>query len=145
MIFIWRRGVILRYGTVPIYGAIDTYLSNEWSLPQIMQANATKAMEFKRNLGEKLPGNEDDILIIFDEDYTTFDKVNYYGAGREFVYGSGQMGDSWVVTKSAMGSMSGRPTYKNSTAVSKSTHLQLPNDPRTIAEIGKFLKAYVTI
>jgi hypothetical protein len=55
------------------------------------------------------------------------------------------MGDSWVVTKSAMGSMSGRPTYKNSTAVSKSTHLQLPNDPRTIAEIGKFLKAYVTI
>ena len=48
----------------------------------------------------------------------------------EFVYDSGQMGDSWVVTKSAMGSMSGKPAYKNSTAISNSTHLELPNDPR---------------
>ena len=52
---------------------------------------------------------------------------------------------SWVVTKSAMGSMSGKPAYKNSTAVSNSTHLELPNDPRTITEIGRFLNSYVTI
>jgi hypothetical protein len=98
-----------------------------------------------KSLGEKLPGNEDDILIIFDEDYTTFDKVNYYGARSEFVYDSGQMGDHWVVTKSAMGSMSGLPAYKNSTAISNSNHLELPNDPRTINEIAKFLNSYVTI
>ena len=131
--------------TVPIKGTNDTYLNNEWSLPKNMQGNVTKAMEFKKNLGEKLPGNQDDILIIFDEDYTTFDKVNYYGVGSEFVYDSGQMGDWWVVTKSAMGSMSGKPVYKNSTAISHSNHLELPNDPHTIAEIAKFLNGYVTI
>lgn len=140
-----KEAMILRYGTVPIYGTDDTYSNNKWSLPQNMQANVKRAMEFKKSLGDKLPGNKDDILIIFDEDYTTFDKVSYYGAGSEFVYSSDQMGDSWVVTKSAMGSMTGRPAYKNTTAVSKSTHLQLPNDPRTIAEIGRFLKTYATI
>jgi hypothetical protein len=40
----------------------DTYLNNEWSLPQNMQADVTKAMEFKKSLGEKLPGNEDTYL-----------------------------------------------------------------------------------
>jgi hypothetical protein len=99
-------------------------------------------MEFKKNLGEKLPGNDEDILIIFDEDYTTFDKVNDY-AGIEFVYDSGQMGDLWVVTKSAMGSMSGKP-YKNCTAISYSNHLELPNDERTLAEITRFLNGYLT-
>ena len=77
-----------------------------------MQTNVKKAIEFKKSLGEKLPGNEDNILIIFDKDYTTFDKVNYYGGGSEFVYDSGQMGDYCVVTKSAMGSMSGMPAYR---------------------------------
>lgn len=139
------ESMILRYGTIPILGTNDTYLNNEWSLPQNMQGNVTKAMEFKKSLGEKLPGNEDDILVIFDEDYTTFDKVNFYGAQSDFVYSSGQMGDTWVVTKSAMGSMSGKPVYNNSTAISNSTHLQLPNDPRTITEIGRFLKTYVTV
>ena len=54
------------------------------------------------------------------------------------------MGDHWVITKSAMGSMSGMPAYKNSTAISNSNHLKLPNDPRTITEIAKFLNSYVT-
>jgi hypothetical protein len=88
-----KEAIILRYGTVPIYGTNDTYLNNEWSLPQNMQANVAKAIDFKKSLGGELPGNEDDILI-FGEDYTTFDKVNYYGARSEFVYDSGQMGDS---------------------------------------------------
>jgi hypothetical protein len=50
----------------------------------------------------------------------------------------------WVITKSAMGSMSGMAAYKNSTAISNSNHLKLPNDPRTITEIAKFLNSYVT-
>jgi pimeloyl-ACP methyl ester carboxylesterase len=137
--------MILRDGTVRIQGTSDTYLNNEWSFPQNMQDNVTNAMEFKKSLGEKLPGNEDDVLIIFDEDYTTFDRVNYYGAGSEFVYDSGQMGDSWVVTGSAMGSMSGKPAYKNSTAISNSSHLELPNDLRTINEISRFLNSYITV
>jgi pimeloyl-ACP methyl ester carboxylesterase len=140
-----KEAMILRYGIEPIHGTNETYLNNEWSLPQNMQANVKKAMEFKKSLGEELPGNEDDILIIFDEDYTTFDKVNYYGAGSEFVHDSGQMGDRWVVTKSAMCSMSGTPVYKNSTAISNSNHLELPNDQRTVTEIAKFLNNYVTI
>jgi pimeloyl-ACP methyl ester carboxylesterase len=143
--YLAKEAMILRYGTEPIFGTNETYLNNEWKFKQDMQANVTKAMEFKKSLGETLPGNDDDILIIFDEDYTTFDKVNYYGAGSEFVYDSGQMGDSWVVTKSAMGSMSGSPAYKNSTAISNSNHLELPNDEDTIAEISRFLNGYVTI
>jgi hypothetical protein len=140
-----KEAMILRYGIEPIHGTNETYLNNAWSLPQNMQANVRKAMEFKKSLGEELPGNHDDILIIFDEDYTTFDKVNYYGAGSEFVHDSGQMGDRWVVTKSAMCSMSGTPVYKNSTAISNSNHLELPNDQRTVTEIAKFLNSYVTI
>ena len=135
-----KEAMILNYEYVPIYSTNDTYLNNEWSLPQDMYANVIKAMEFKKSLGEKLPGKDDDILVIFDKDYTTFDKVNYYGVKSEIVYDSGQMGNSWVVTKSAMGSMSGEPAYKNSTAISNSNHLELPNDLRTVAEIARFLK-----
>jgi hypothetical protein len=57
----------------------------------------------------------------------------------------GDLNDSWIVTKSAMGSMSGRPEYKNTTAISDSTHLELPNDPRTITEIERFLNGYITL
>jgi hypothetical protein len=44
-----------------------------------------------------------------------------------------------------MCSMSGTPVYKNSTAISNSNHLELPNDQRTVTEIAKFLNSYVTI
>jgi hypothetical protein len=68
--------MVLQYGTIPIHGTNDTYLNNDWRLPEDIQANVSKAMEFKKSLGKKLPGNEDDILVIFDEDYVTFDKIS---------------------------------------------------------------------
>lgn len=55
------------------------------------------------------------------------------------------MRDSWIVTKSAVGSMSGEPEYKNTTAISSCRHLELPNDLRSITEIAKFLNGYVTL
>jgi hypothetical protein len=48
-------------------------------------------------------------------------------------------GDTLVVTNSAMGSMSGSLTYKNSKSIPKITHTALPNNNETIAEIKKFL------
>ena len=62
--YLSKRPIIFKDGQ-PILGSDETYLKNVWSLPQNMQANVKKAMEFKKSLGEKLPGNNEDILVIF--------------------------------------------------------------------------------
>jgi hypothetical protein len=133
----------------PIRGTNETYLKNEWSLPENMQDNVKKAMEFKKSLGEKLPGNDNDILVIFGNTLETLDTIGYSSIGitidvnTSFHFSSpfdfNQHGDSIVVTESAMGSMSGSPTYKNSKPIPNIIHTALPNDGGTIEEIRKFL------
>jgi hypothetical protein len=112
----------------PIHGTNETYLKNEWSLPQSMQPNVSKAMEFKKSLGEKLPENDDDIL---SNTFETLDTIGYSSIGitidgnTSFHFSPptdfNQHGDSLVVTKSAMASMSDSFTYKNSKPISN-TH-----------------------
>ena len=118
-----------------------------------MQDKVRKAMEFKKSLGEKLPGNDDDILVIFGNALETLDTIGYSSTGINIdentsfhfspPFDFNQHGDTLVVTDSAMGSMSGStrsPTYKNSKCISKIIHTALPNYDDTIAEIKKFLK-----
>src|SRR5919197_587436 len=125
----------------PILGTNETSLNNDWSLPQDMQAKVSNAMKFKKMLGEKLPESEDDILVIFANDLPTVDIINHFSNGvgftNQFPLDSGQHGDTWVVTKSAMGSMSGLPVYMNSRPISD-IHPNLPNNGLTIDEIRKF-------
>ena len=130
-----------------IHGTVETYLKNEWSLPQSMQANVSKAMDFKKNLGEKLPEN-DDILVIFANALETLDTIGFSSTGITIdentslhftpPFDFNQHGDTIVVTKSAMASMSDSPIYKNSKSISN-FHTALPNDDGTIDEIRKFL------
>jgi hypothetical protein len=54
----------------PIHGTDNTYLNNQWKFKvEDMRDNVNKAMAFKKGLGEKLPGKEDDILVIFARKY----------------------------------------------------------------------------
>jgi pimeloyl-ACP methyl ester carboxylesterase len=134
----------------PILGTNETYLKNGWSLPQNEQDKVIKAMEFKKSLGKKLPGNDDDTLVIYSDTLETLDTIGYSSAGITIDMNTSfhfsppidydQRGDTLVVTNSAMGSMSGSPTYKNSKSIPKITHTALPNNNETIAEIKKFLK-----
>ena len=132
----------------PINGINETYRKNEWSLPESMHPNVSKAMEFKKSLGEKLPENDDDILVIYANTFETLDTIGYSSTGITIdgntsfhfspPFDFNQHGDSLVVTKSAMGSMSDSFTYKNSKSISN-IHTVLPNDKDTIEEIKKFL------
>jgi hypothetical protein len=137
-----KEAMILLNGILPINGVDKTYLSGglEFKL-QEMRDQVNHAMEFKDKLGERLPGEQDDILVIFNEDNQTLDRVNYSDkTKKELVLASSlKTGDTLVVAKSAMCSMSGRPLYKNSKSISNCTHLTLPNDSRTINEIMEYL------
>ena len=125
---------------LPINGVDKTYLSSELEFKFREMRHVTNTMEFKNKLGERLPGEQDDILVIFNEDNQTFDRVNYSDkTKKELVLASSlKTGDTLVVAKSAMCSMSGRPLY-NSRSISNSNHLALPSDSRTINEIMKYL------
>ena len=125
----------------------ETYLKNEWRLPQNEHHKVKKAMKFKDDLGERLPGNEDDILVIYSDKLNTFDTIGYSSTGiaidkktLHFSPPDKQHGDIVVVTDSAMGSMPGSHTYKNSICIPNVTHTDLPNHNKTIAEIKNFLK-----
>ena len=111
-----KEAMIFLNGISPINGTDKTYLSGglEFKL-QEMRDQVNHAMEFKDKLGERLPTEQDDILVIFNEDNSTFDRV-YYSAKtkKELVLPSSlKTGDTLVVAKSAMCSMSGRPLYNN--------------------------------
>jgi pimeloyl-ACP methyl ester carboxylesterase len=132
----------------PVLGTNETYLNSEWGLPQNMQDNVGKAMDFKKNLGEKLPEKDDDILVIFAKTLETLDTIGFSSIGVTIdentslhftpPFDFNQHGDTVVVTESAMGSMSDSPVYKNSKSISN-FHTVLPNDDGTIKEIRKFL------
>jgi len=136
------EAMIFRDGIVPIFKMNETYLNNDWSLPQDMKDKVNKAMDFKNKLGRTLPENKEDILVIFANDLPTVDRIFYFsndiGFTNQFPFDSGQHGDTWVVTKSAMDSMSGIPVIPRSIPISN-IHTNLPNDESTINEIKKFL------
>jgi pimeloyl-ACP methyl ester carboxylesterase len=139
---------VLFVDTKPIYSVEETYLNNEWKFGEDSVISKVKdAMKFKKEeLGEKLPGNKEDILIIYGIDEPTDDTIVYQrrffisGIGTQtthsetyefsYPYDSGLGGDTWVPKLSAMGSMSGIP-HTNSKAI-RGTHTLLPNDINAI-------------
>ena len=125
-----KEAMIFLNGILPINGVDKTYLSGglEFKL-QEMRDQVNHAMEFKDKLGERLPGEQDDILVIFNEDNQTLDRVYYSAKSKdELVLASSlKTGDTLVVAKSGMCSMSGTPLY-NSRSISKCGHLTIPND-----------------
>jgi hypothetical protein len=140
----------------PTYGVDETYLRNDWAFKaQDMQTNVRKAMEFKKELGQELPGNKDhDILVICGTDKITCDAIKYqtnfhvsiaqrkttYVMQRGFSipYDSGQHGDGHVPIASAMASISGLQEYRNSVLIPE-VHAFLPNEKTTIETIRGFL------
>lgn len=107
----------------PVFGADNTYLRNDcaFKVPD-MQTNVRKVMEFKKELGQEIPGNKDhDILLNCGTGKLTCDTIRYqmnlrvsmirrntsYAMQREFSipFDSGQQqGDGYVPITSAMAS-----------------------------------------
>ena len=147
-IYLNNRPLIYSDGQ-PIHGTNKTYLENEWSLPQDMQDNVRKAMEFKKSLGE-LHGNHDDVLVIYSNTLETLDTIGYSSTGITIdtntsfhfspPFDYNQHGDSLVVTHSAKGSMSHSHSLKyKHKSIRNVTHTALPDNDETIQEIKKFL------
>lgn len=140
----------------PTFGAEDTYLRNDWAFKtKEMQDKVRRAMEFKKEIGRELPGNNDrDILLICGTDKITCDTIGYqthyqvsihqrrtsYVMQRGFFapYDSGQHGDGYVPATSAMASMEGLAEYGNSVFIPQA-HTFLPNEKTAIEAIGRFL------
>jgi hypothetical protein len=147
-----RRRAILFADGKPTSGAEDTYLRNDWALENDMRTGVINAMEFKRELGEELPGQ--DVLLVCGTNQLTCDAIQYrtsYHAsmterranylmqhGFSLPYDSGQGGDGYVPVTSAMASISGTPAYSNSVFIPEA-HAVLPNAKATIEAISRFL------
>jgi pimeloyl-ACP methyl ester carboxylesterase len=148
-----RNRAILLTDHKPESGAEDTYLKNEWAFKEKnMRSSVINAMEFKRELGEELPGQ--DVLLVCGTNQLTCDAIQYrtsYQAsiterranylmqrGFSLPYDSGQGGDGYVPVTSAMASISGTPSYSNSVFIPEA-HAVLPNAKATIEAISRFL------
>jgi pimeloyl-ACP methyl ester carboxylesterase len=148
-----RSRAILFADGKPAADAEDTYLRNDWAFKEKdMQTSVINAMEFKRELGEELPGQ--DVLLICGTNQLTCDVIQYrtsYHAsvterrssylmqrGFSLPYDSGQGGDGYVPVTSAMASISGKPAYSNSVFIPEA-HAVLPNAKATIEAISRFL------
>src|SRR5215216_737218 len=151
-----QKRPLLYADNTPIYGVDNTYLKNDWKFSEESAVSMTRqAMKFKKEkLGEKLPGKKENDLVIYGIEEPTDDTIVYQKRFFMFVsdpqtnhiskhefshpYDSGQNGDSWVPTLSAMGSMSGTSEYPNSRSI-QGTHTLLPNYMNTLEHIWKFL------
>lgn len=152
-----QKRPLLYADTTPVYGVDNTYFNNDWKFNEEDAVSmARHAMKFKKEkLGEKLPGKKENNLVIYGVEEPTHDTIVYqtrffmFGSDpqqpshiskHEFShsYDSGQHGDSWVPTLSAMGSMSGTSEYPNSRSI-EGTHTLLPNYVNTLEHIWKFL------
>ena len=150
--YLRNRSILLTDGK-PESGADDTYLKDEWAFKEKdMRAHVINAMQFKRELGEELPGQ--DVLLICGTNQLTCDTIHYrtsYHAsiterrprylmqqGFSLPYDSGQGGDGYVPVTSAMASISGTPACTNSVFIPEA-HTVLSNAKATIEAIGRFL------
>jgi hypothetical protein len=62
-----------------MFGVEDTYLRNDWAFKtQDMQTNVSKAMEFKKEIGqEPLEDRDHRALLICGTDKITYDTIRY--------------------------------------------------------------------
>ncbi|MDQ3837076.1 MAG: hypothetical protein M3270_09105 [Thermoproteota archaeon] len=152
--YLRNRSILLTDGK-PESGVEDTYLKNEWAFKEKdMRSGVINAMEFKRELGDELLPQQQDVLLICGTDQLTCDTVHYktsYHAstterrssylmqqGFSLPYDSGQGGDGYVPLTSAMASMSGTPAYANSVFIPEA-HTILSNAKATVEAIRRFL------
>ena len=153
--YLRNRSILLTDGK-PESGAEDTYLKNDWAFKEKdMRTGVINAMEFKRQLGEKLPQLQD-VLLVCGTNQLTCDTIHYrtsYHAsiterrpsylmqqGFSLPYDSGQGGDGYVPVTSAMASISGTPADSNSVFIPEA-HTVLSNAKATIEALGRFLAA----
>ena len=150
-----RNRAILLTDDKPESGGVEgTYLKNDWAFKEKdMQIGVINAMEFKRELGEKLPQRQE-VLLVCGTNQLTYDTIHYrtsYHAsiterrpsyvmqqGFSLPYDSGQGGDGYVPVTSAMASTSGTPAYNDSVFIPEA-HTVLSNAKATIEAIGRFL------
>ncbi|HEX7053799.1 MAG TPA: hypothetical protein VF211_07685 [Burkholderiales bacterium] len=62
---------------VPIRGMEETYYHNDWRFPPGQAARVRRAIAFKDSLGDTLPGDPSQILVIYSHSDPTQDSVNY--------------------------------------------------------------------
>jgi hypothetical protein len=140
----------------PTFGAEDTYLRNDWAFKQHdMLTNVRNAMKFKKEIGDELAANRDhDILLICGTGKTTCDTIRYQTyyrvsttqrmpsyvmqQGFSAPYDSGQHGDGYVPLTSAVASVPGLLTSRNTVFIPQ-THTLLPNEKTAVEAIGRFL------
>jgi len=155
--YLRNRAILLTDGK-PESGAEDTYLKNDWAFKEKdMRSNVMNAMEFKRELGEELLPQQQDVLLVCGTNQLTCDTIHYKTSyhvstterrpsylmqqGFSLPYDSGQGGDGYVPLTSAMASTSGTtPAYTNSVFIPEA-HTVLSNAKATIEAIGRFLAA----
>jgi pimeloyl-ACP methyl ester carboxylesterase len=121
---------------IPVLGLESTYYTAQCRFPSPeLQDKIRRAMQFKEELGDSLPGKEN--LVIFSDTEETYDHITYLEkAGWHFGrYGdSGQKGDLLVPVDSA--------TLNNPASSWKvsGTHNGVPNSLETSQVIKAFLE-----
>jgi pimeloyl-ACP methyl ester carboxylesterase len=149
--YLTKRPVLTADGK-PAFGAEETYLTSDWAFKDNAMRTAVKdAIAFKSEIGNELP--RDDSLLVCGTNQITFDSIHYRTAyhvpmtyrptyvmqrGFSLPYDSGLGGDGYVPRISAMASLSGTPTYKNTVFVPEA-HTSLPNANATAEAISRFL------
>jgi hypothetical protein len=137
-----------------IIGTKETYLENEWNFKLAkMRTKVRKALEFKKQLGQKISQNDDEeeddgdnILIIAGSRVQTPDVIRYRTDSRGFggPYDSGkQHGDGWVPKPSAIASVSGIHLYKNSKLIPGGMHSSLADHLATIRILKRFFNSQI--
>jgi pimeloyl-ACP methyl ester carboxylesterase len=152
--YLRNRSILITDGK-PESGAEDTYLNNDWAFKEKeMRSAVINAMEFKRDLGEELIPQRQEVLLICGTNQLTCDTIHYRTSYRASIterrpgylmqqgfslpYDSGQGGDGYVPLTSAMASTSGTPAYANSVFIPEA-HTILSNAKATVEAIGRFL------
>lgn len=117
----------------------ETYFSGKWQFPPGQQLNVKRGLDFKKNLGKRIPG---DNLLIVCNDLETSDEVEFEfdvvdKDEFEDPTASIRQGDQTVPTFSALGG-----TLQNSgnfTILKKTEHTELANAPKSFFRIREFL------
>ena len=130
---------------VPIGSAIETYGYNlaegaasreNYMLPSSMNGLVSNAMQFKHDLGDKIPKAPIRNLFIYNDKIKTqgFAEYHVYANSLKDIQDFPDKGDGTVTTVSAKGPPGANPEQVDG------THSELPNSPDTFAKIKFFIQ-----
>lgn len=117
----------------------QTYFSGKWQFPPGQQLNVKRGLDFKKNLGKRIPGAN---LLIACNDLETSDEVEFEfdvidKDEFEDPTSSPREGDQTVPTLSALGGT--LQNSQNFTVLRKTEHTELANAPGSFFKIRQFL------